>query len=307
MKIARLIIVLATTLFLTACSKTTELGNRAIIQEMAIDHDNEIYRVSALLFSSGSKGGEVLDASQENVIKVSGEGATLSEALDNISLIDGKSIYMSETKLIVMGEGFSKTSCIESLMLLYSDMKCSLDTPVCYAKKAEMLTDMHFTEGATSAEKPLDMIENAHNTGVSPKPLLLDILADSYAGKATLIPMFSEFENGFGMTTDEKGKTAVISGSCQLKNGLIVSEYGIPETYGLMLITGESDSMPLNYFHDGVQQTCHAYSIKVKASTEKEGALSITARFRKRNGGKLSESEEQSAMERLKNIIRSAM
>ena len=67
----------ACVLMFTGCSDSTELGNRSIIQAVAVDYDSG-YKLSALLFSSGGSGGDTIDASQENVIRVTSEGATLA-------------------------------------------------------------------------------------------------------------------------------------------------------------------------------------------------------------------------------------
>ena len=160
----KIIPIIAAMLLLTGCSDNTELGDRAIIQAAAIDFDRGEYRVSALLFSSGGGGGDTIDASQDNVIKVSGSGKTLAEAIDNISLIDGKEIYMSETKLLILGGGFADISALPALNTLYYDMRCSLNMPVCFSEDAELLTDLHFKEGITAAEKPLSMIEYAYDS-----------------------------------------------------------------------------------------------------------------------------------------------
>ena len=132
-------------IMLTGCADTTELGSRAIIQAAAIDCSDGVYRVSALMFSSSGSGGDVVDASRENVIKVCGEGTTLSEAIDNVSLTDGKEIYLSETKLLILGSGFEKASVTDALGMLYSEMKCSLNMPVCCADNAEELTELYAT------------------------------------------------------------------------------------------------------------------------------------------------------------------
>ena len=59
-------------MLLSGCS-TSEIGERAIIQAAAVDYDGE-YIVSALLFSSGGGSGELVNAADENVIKVTGRG-----------------------------------------------------------------------------------------------------------------------------------------------------------------------------------------------------------------------------------------
>lgn len=296
-----------TTLFLTGCTDNTELGSRAIIEAAAIDCDQNGYTVSALLFSAKGSGGTI-DASEENVIKVSGSGKTLAEAFDNISLIDGKEIYLSEIKLIILGGGFENREVLSTLNTLFYDMRCSLKTPVCCARKAEFLTDLHFTEGITSAEKPLDMIKNAYNKGVSPKPMLLDILCGAESGESVLIPLFEETENGYGMTTDESGKTAVLSGSRYIEAGYLSGSFGSEITAGLMLLTGEADRADVNFFYRNTEQTCEAYSIKVNLSGVGDNAQAeVTARFCGRNGAALSQQMQEAAKSALQARVEAAL
>lgn len=291
-------------LLFTGCADATDLGNRAIIQAAAIDFDDG-YRVSALLFSSGGAGSDVIDASQENVIKVVGTGKTLSEAVDNLSLVDGKRIYMSETKLLVLGDGFSEESVTDALNTLYYDLRCSLNMPVCCAENAEFLTDLQFTEGITSAEKPLSMIENAHELGVSPKTTLLDIFADLSSERTSLIPMFKKTENGRGMTSSENGETAVLSGCRVLENGKLTGTFDSQQTVSLLLKSKKTDHIALNYVFRGEEKTCEAYAIKVLDEADRFGhSWSVRAKFRGRTGGKIPDDEQEAALEALLKAVR---
>ena len=288
----------------SGCADQTDLGNRAIIQACAVDFDGE-YRVSALLFSSGGSGSDTIDASQENVIKVVGKGKTLAGAIDSISLIDGKKIYMSETKLLILGGGFAEKTAADALNTLYYDLKCSLNMPVCCAENAEFLTDLQFTEGITSAEKPLSMIENAYELGVSPKTTLLDIFADFAAERPSLIPMFAETENGRGMTSAEDGKTAVLSGARYLDGGKLARIFDEKQTVSLLLKSGKTNRVFLNYSFNNEDKTCEAYSIKISRDSQVyPRSLNISARFRSRTGGKLPEEERGAAYQALVRAVR---
>lgn len=303
MKKTPFLAIIAALLF-TGCADATDLGNRAIIQAAAIDYDDG-YRVSALLFSSGGAGSDVIDASQENVIKVVGTGKTLAEAVDNLSLVDGKKIYMSETKLLVLGEGFSEESVNSALNTLYYDLRCSLNMPVCCAENAEFLTDLQFTEGITSAEKPLSMIENAHELGVSPKTTLLDIFADASAKRTSLIPMFRQTENGRGMTSAEDGETAVLSGCRVLENGKLTGTFDQSQTVSLLLKSQKTDHIMLNYVYRGEEKTCEAYAIKVLDESDRFGhSWSVRAKFRSRTGGKIPDDEQETALQALSRAVR---
>lgn len=310
MKKICMLLAAAALLTFTGCTDSTELGNRAIIQAAAIDYNGK-YHVSAMLFSSGGSGGDTIDASQENVIRVTGEGETLAGAIDNISLVDGKRIYMSETKLLILGSGFEKANALDALETLYFDMRCSLNMPVCCVGSGESAEDigrLKFTEGMTAADKPLSLIENAYRMGVSPKTTLLDLLADSAGNKVSLLPMFTITENGSGMTASDDGKTAVLSGSRYFNGGLLSDTFDETETAALMLLSEKSHKITLNYLYGDAERTCEAYSIKI---TDDPGlgksVRHVSAKFRTRVGGKLSEKERKAALEALTKMIESVL
>lgn len=283
----------------SGCSDSTELGSRAIIQAVAIDYDGG-YKLSALLFSSGGSGGDNIDASQENVIRVDAEGLSLAEAVDNLSLIDGKRIYMSETKLLILGGGFSATSVTDALKTLYFDMRCGLNTAVCCTENAAAITELRFTEGITSAEKPLSVIENGYEAGVSPKATLLDLLCDSVSGNTSEVPMLAITENGSGMTSSEDAKIAVLNGSRTFRNGFLAEFHDPSETRAITLISGKTDKTAVNYLYNNEEKTCEAYCIKVRNS---DGRWTVSAKFRARNGGSLPEPERKAALDALGQIV----
>lgn len=305
-RIALAVFGVITLITLTGCADATELGNRAIIQAAAVDHDGK-YRVTAMLFSSSGSSGDNIDASQENVIRVSGEGETLAEAIDDISLVDGKRIYMSETKLLILGSGFEEANADSALKSLYLDLRCSLNMPVCCVGSGELAEDiaaLQFTEGITSADKPLSLIENANEMGISPKTTLLDLLADSAGGKTSLLPMLTITENGSGMTSSEDGKTAVLSGSRFFENGQLGESLSTKATAAEMLSTKRSHKTTLNFKCNGREMTCEAYGIKVEDDPLiGEDVLRVSAKFKTRSGGRLTEEERRAALNELVELI----
>ena len=293
-------------LLLTGCHDNTELGSRALIQALAIDYDGK-YHVSAMLFSSSGSGGDTIDASQENVIRVTGEGMTLAGAIDEISLVDGKRIYMSETKLLILGSGFEKASALDAVRTLYFDMRCSLNMPVCCVEsgaRAEDIGSLQFTEGITAADKPLSLIENANRMGISPKTTLLDLLADSADERSSLLPMLTITKNGSGMTASDDGKTAVLGGSRYFEDGVLSDAFGVNETAALMLLSDRSHKITLNYLCGDEERTCEAYSIRISESSFLERSVRhVTAKFRTRGGGRLSEEERKAALDALTELL----
>jgi len=291
----RLIIIAGIMLCCCGCADTTEIGDRAIIQLAAVDCEDGEYTLSALLFSAGGSGGE-LDVTQSNVIKVTGSGKTLGEAVKELSLIDGKEIYMSEAKLLVLGSGFEETDIISVMTMLHRDMRCSLNMPVCFAESASLLTDLQFTEGITAAEKPVDMIKNAFLSGVSPMTTVLDILSDSAGGRDTLIPSFAQAINGSGMTSSDDGRTAALNGARLISGGKFTQTADLGQTAGYMLLSGLSDSVVLNITDDSGEYSCEAYHIDVDWE---DGVPTVSADYRSRAGKPLSYAQERACHEQL--------
>ncbi len=290
---------LALLMLLSGCADVTELGDRAIVQLAAIDHNGSEYNLSVLLFSAGGSGG-TLDVTKDNVIKVTGSGKTLGEAMEQISLVDGKDIYMSEAKLLVLGSGFEQQDVVSSLMMLYRDMRCSLSTPVCCAERAELLTDLEFTEGITAAEKPFSMIRNAELMGVAQETTLLDILSGNQAGRAVIVPSFTESKNGSGMTTDKEGRTAVLNGSRFISGGNLTGFADMEQTTGYLLLSGLADSVALSYTDDGREYRCEAYNIQPEISSPSK--VQLSADFRSTGGEPLTHKHEKLALKRLNEI-----
>lgn len=299
MKLIKTVLILAAALLLSGCADVTELGDRAIIQLAAIDHDEDGYHLSALLFSAGGSGGTI-DVTKDNVIKVTGSGETLGDAIAQLSLADGKDIYMSEARLIVLGSGFEEESAFSALNMLYRDMRCSLSTPVCCMENAEALTDLEFTEGITAAEKPFSMIRNAELMGMTQETRLLDILADYAAGRATLIPSLGETKNGSGMTSDKNGRTAVPNGSRMMRDGRLTGFADMEQTTGYLLLSGLADSLALSYIAGGEEFRCEAYNIEAVMLSPEEFA--IEADFRSTGGAPLTEEHEKLAREKLNSL-----
>ncbi len=289
---------------LSGC-EATELGNRAIIQAAAVDYESGEYTVSALLFSAGGGSGGEIDPSNDNVIKITGTGETFAQAVDDISLTDGKELYFSENRLLILGGGFADTDVSPMLEALTRDLRCSLNMLVCYSDDPELLTDLRFTEGITAAEKPTDMIENAYNSGSAPRAFLLDLLNDTAAGRETLLPMFTAEENGFGTTADDSGMTAVISGARVLSDGRLAERLDSTEAVGAMLLQGQSDHIILTFEHGGAEHSCEAYCIK--SERLENGKIRVSAKLRRRNGSPLPDEIKNAALSRLEEIISAAL
>ena len=149
------------------------------------------------------------------------------------------------------------------------------------------------------------MIENANRAGISPKADLLTLLNNSAVGRESMIPLFSPEQNGFGLTADEEGLTAVLTGARVLSGGRLTSRLDSESTAGAMLLSGDSDRVPLTFSHGGREHSCEAYCIKIQRLDS--GEVQVSARLRRRNGESLPEELREAAMMKLDSIINAAL
>lgn len=294
--------VIACALLLTGCEEHTELGERAIIQAAAIDTNENGYSVNALLFSSSGSG--LIDASEENVIRTDGAGATLAQAIDDVAINDGRAVYMSDVKIVIFGAGFEQGDIAQALNTLYFDMDCGLDTLVACADEPAAIARLGFTEGVTSAEKLAELIENANRAGLTPKTTLLDALCALAAEREFLLPFLAVEENG-GMTSQKDGLSAVPNGARTVFGGRLGGKLTSEQTAGALLAAGENDKITLNYFVGGNERCCDAYAISVKMRAD--GSAEVSARFRAKNGANLTQADKDGAMERLCAIVKAGL
>ena len=107
------------------------------------------------------------------------------------------------------------------------------------------------------------------------------------------------------VTSQEDGLTAVPDGSRSIYGGRLGRRCSAEETAGLMLVSGETSRLTLNFESGGKGRTCEARGIRVRLLPD--GSAEVSARFRARNGAALTEREENAAMERLREIVRAAL
>lgn len=245
-------------LFITllgGCTKITELSERAIVQAVGIDCGDNGYRATVQYFSQGGSGGEnQLDSSESNVLKGTGEGRTLYDALRACNLRGGKSMMFSENQIIIIGDGFSEEELLPILIDMYRVYRCSADTLVCASEgTAEELLDIRFKEGITSTDKLKKLIENASETGNTMRVTLFTAVSDLLDTQgSTFLPLFKITETPTDVTKDSensedgKEKTAEFGGGVVVKDGMLSSEVSITAAQGIQLLRNQVESMTVS-------------------------------------------------------------
>ena len=93
----------------SGCIPSVELNERAIVQAIGVDTVKGGYRVSLQIFSPGGGDGPTeINAGQQNAKMITAEGKTISDAIQQATLEQGRQIFYGHNRLLVIGESTVK-------------------------------------------------------------------------------------------------------------------------------------------------------------------------------------------------------
>ena len=252
---------------LTGCSFGTEVGERAFVQLMGIEREDEVYMVSLQVYKSESNGAE-LDVSKANSVSVSGSGTTVCSALADAESRLGKKLFTGHIKLLVIGSGIENPA---DELALFLDGTVSPSCPVAYSENPRAVAETLFEEGSFSAEKVMSMMSNAASQGKTVYTTVAELAADTGVLEcAAALPVIAA-ENGTvkfgGVTFARKNGTA----------GLLTEE----DALGAKLLLGQfenGDKITVPVTVDGYRACGVITGAKTVLKTEiRDGVLNISS------------------------------
>lgn len=122
-------------LLLSGCYNYNELNSYAISTGMAIDYEDDEFKVSFLI-SNSPKNNTVSTTEFQNVV-YSGKGKSVFEAVKNIGLISAKELYIGHLSVVVVSEEAAKKGLLESLAFLVTEPQSKKDFVVVLAKNSD--------------------------------------------------------------------------------------------------------------------------------------------------------------------------
>lgn len=258
-KIAALCIAMLTmAAALSGCVRYTELSDRAIVQALGVDYlpDKKVYRISLQYFYQTSEGGQnQIDKTQANVLKSVGEGENIMLAAKNASIMTGKDLMLSETRLLIFGSELCKYDLGLTLEFFVSNFHSHPQTYVaCAENTAEEILDIKFKEGYSSSRHLQNLIENASDEGRSPDSYTYRIMTElQTCTRSTFLPILKITEmktdstipddsgggeggSGGGSGGEEKTeKTVVLDGTMLFSGGTAKVKANEEITTGIQL------------------------------------------------------------------------
>ena len=226
------IILLLPMLLLTSCIKTVNLQDRAIVQAIGIDIKDGEYAVTMQVFSPDGSGGQtIVDPTKQNAKVITTYGKTVSEAIENTSISQGKVFFMGHNRLIILGESTKSYKIDEILDFFTTASESRADVKVMVAEgEASEILSADINQGILPAQSIEKTVENAYDNSKIANTYLLDILKED----EILLPVIKAFDK----KEEKELKTVGLMGSALYENGEYKENLSLDETRGALLLKG---------------------------------------------------------------------
>ena len=180
-------------LFLTSCSY---LGGypvelRSVVQAVAVDVENDDYKVSMQIFSNvGEAGAAGVSPAESNSFTVSGTGKTLPQAFDSISSELGKNIFLAQLRFVVLGEELIKQKGVKDFLNFMRMKIYQIPNPYILISKnstAAQIIQQNITGGILPADSVEKSIQYLINDGKIQNSNMLSVFKDEQNKNGVII------------------------------------------------------------------------------------------------------------------------
>ncbi len=287
----------------SGCIPSTELNERAIVQAIGVDLTESGYRVAMQIFSPGGGSGSAeVNIGQQNAKMITAEGKTVSDAVRQATLKQGKQIFYGHNRLLVLGKSAVKKGVSDILPFFNAGYQSRPSIHVIVAENtAEEILSANIQQGIIPAESLEKMVENYGENGSVMQTTLMEVIASFYnEARCVTLPKVALTEAmRESSSSEEDGKLAkshlvMIKGSSVLKNGIWVGDLDEAQTRGLVWMSDRVKETLLvipyqKQNNQGAEQvSLRIYGNKTKITAElKNGA--VVFRLRIRAVGKIEE------------------
>lgn len=257
------------TLLLTGCSMGIEVNDRAFVQLMGIEREDEIYFVSMQVYKSES-GSPEPDVSKANTITAKGEGTTIHEAISDAELTLGKKVFLGHIKMLVIGNGVKNPADELSLFL---DGSVSPSCPVAYSENPAAVIEVLPEEGSFSAEQILALADSSAAQGKTVFTSVAELAANTgVLDTAAALPVIAAEE-----------KSVKFEGVTLAQKNGVRSKLDEMETLGAKLLlnqfeAGDKITVPVEI--DGNRATVFITKACTKLDAEMSDGLTVNAEIK---------------------------
>ncbi len=271
-KFALIPILISVLISMTGCFGGMEVNDRAFVQLMGLDKQNGIYMVSLQIYVSESGSSEP-DTSKANSAVIYGQGATISEALENAGAKTGKRLFLGHIKMLIIGKGIDDPS---GELSLFTDGSISPSCPIIYSDDPSEAAGTLPEEGLFSAEQFINVLSaySAQGNAV-------------YTSAADFISMTGDQDCGAAIPviyTDRKEKKIGFSGLALADRNGICGSIDEKDTLGVKLLQNgyeKNDRIPITVYVNGRRASVYITDAKTDLKTVfTDGKLHVIADIR---------------------------
>lgn len=249
-QIKKLWLLIPLILLLNSCIRVSALQDLAVVQGVGVDYQGGVYKLTLQVFSAEGSGGQtILDPSQQNAKTITCEGKSITDALKETSLSQGRSFFLGHDRLLVLGEGTRELPLSDLLALLSGSLELRGDVVVLAALgTAEELLQAEINQGVLPALTIEQTVENAARSGQIPDIRLLDLnRALAAEGGGAVIPAIQAAaeEGKAGEEESRQLKTVALAGAALYSGDSFCTLLEEEALMGLTLMAGGAERMPL--------------------------------------------------------------
>lgn len=269
MKRALLILLCCTgLLFLSGCLSPIQLSDRALVQAIGVDYQDGNYRLTFQIYTATGGGGQTaVDASQQNVTVLQGEGKTIGDAVQNASIRQGNEMYFGHNQVLLFGESVLSHGIEDTVAYFQNHYEFRYNVRVTATEgNADEILQANINEGILPADTINDMLEHHAKSGRGMKTTFFEMVRD-YVNKekSAVMPLLklekAEEESSSGESGSESGSSSeesaaiqdrlAISGAAVIRQDKLAGSFDERGLQGLQLLRNEVDQTTLTLSIDG--------------------------------------------------------
>ena len=200
----------------SGCLSPVQLNERAIVQAVGLDWANGQIRATFQIFAPSGNGG--ISASAENAHIITADGPTVSEAIQNATLTQGKQLFVGHSRIIIIGRALAERGLAQPLSYFSANAWSRSSIHLAMAENtAEEILSAKINQGILPADTLEAIAENAAANGFVQNIQLYEFLGaleDGY--EAPVLPVLRQKSGqdteGEGADTSSQESLAEVSG-----------------------------------------------------------------------------------------------
>ncbi len=189
--ISLLLLMAASSFVLAACLNAPEISERALVQAVGIDLEGDMIKLTLQIFSPTTDGNANIGATAENARTIEVKGKTVSEAVQNTALIQGKQLFIGHCRVIVIGSELAKKGLEQPLSFFSSNCDSPQNVSLAIAeRKASDVLKSKINQGILPADTLEKILENTDKNGMLQNVKLFEFLESlQNNNKSSVLPI----------------------------------------------------------------------------------------------------------------------